>query len=49
MKTQIFLEKKANFPLKKITWQSFSVLSGMTKLKQQIERAHKVFWQLVWK
>ena len=49
MKTQIFLEKKANFPLKKITWPIFFVLSSMTKLKQQTERVHKVFWHLVWK
>ena len=49
MKTQIFLEKKGNFPLKKITWPNYSLLSSMAKLKQQIERVHKVIWQLIWK
>ena len=49
MKTQIFWEKKGNFPLKKITWPIYSLLSSMTKLKQQIERFHKVIWHLIWK
>ena len=48
METHFFLEKKANFPLEKITWPIFAKLSSMTKLKQQFERVHMVFWQLVW-
>ena len=49
MKTQNFEKKRATFPLKKITWPIFFVLSSMTELKQQIERVHKVFWHLLWK
>ena len=35
-----FWEKKANFRVKKSTWPFFSVLSSMTKLKEQYKRVH---------
>ena len=42
MKTQFFREEKANFPVKKVTWPIFSVLSSILKLKELFISVHVV-------